>query len=172
MISSQKESKSPPVCLSDSVSALRYKHGMCCGRQSACLRYKHGVCSGLQSACLRYKHGMCCSRQSAPCGTNMVRVVPKEVLGGSQGWDGLDGRLVVNAYSYGNILCLVNDPSNGSGAEEGAEANVRAVPVQVNGFPFMLMYVCTPIDAGTSRVHRHRQICQVTDPPLSPPLLA
>jgi hypothetical protein len=57
------------------------------------------------------------------------------------------GKLVVNAFSYGNILCVINDPRSGS-MENKEHANVNLTPVQINGFPFLMMYVTKPIEAG------------------------
>eukprot|EP00884_Botryococcus_braunii_P016781 jgi/Botrbrau1/3787/Bobra.0183s0021.1 len=64
---------------------------------------------------------------------------------GSKSASQRDKELVTNAYSYGNILCLVNDPHSDSG---DGEANVHIGSVQLNGFPFSFMYARKTIEAG------------------------
>jgi hypothetical protein len=59
------------------------------------------------------------------------------------------GDIVINAYSYGNILCLVNDPSNQIFPDyvEGVP-NVEINTILINGFPFSVMYTCNTIEKG------------------------
>lgn len=54
---------------------------------------------------------------------------------------------IVNAFGYGNILCLVNDPSQVEPYEAG-EGNVEIYPVLINNFLFGIMATTKNIDKG------------------------
>lgn len=60
------------------------------------------------------------------------------------------GEIINNAYGYGNILCLVNDPARDLEVEaiEQGQENVNVATVSWNSFPFHFMYVSKPIAAG------------------------
>lgn len=63
---------------------------------------------------------------------------------------GFGEELCYNAFSYGNVLCHVNDPSTDPLNSEG-RANVQLATVQLNGFPFLMMYVIEVVEPGIPR---------------------